>query len=257
MTDVLVCIKRVPIPGARIVLTDDEQSVNTRNLGFAVSPHEECAVEEAIRLTKTHGGMSTVLTLGTDDAIEQLRAALSMGMGRAILLESDGREWGTIATARAIVTAIRAQQDEGFDFDVILLGNESADTSGYQVGIRVAHALDVPCVSGIKSLEINGDTAIAKREVDGSWELFEVQLPAVFTIKEGINVPRYPTLPGRIKAKKQPVHRYKPEWYEGGLEKVKLMNPLEQSHTVEILGEGPETAPKIVELFKELGIVEV
>ena len=256
MTNVLVCIKRVPIPGSRIPLTEDQQAIDTQYLGFLVGPHEECAIEEAVRITEQHGGESSVLTLGPEAAIEQLRFAMSMGIQRAILLETDGREWGTRATQRAIVEAIEAQRSEGHTFDAILMGNESADTGGYQVGIRVAHALDLPCVTGIKSLEIDGDTAIVKREVGGTWEIFEVTLPAVFTIREGINVPRYPTVPGKIKAKKQPIQRYQPEWFADGLEKVKLMNPPEGDHTVEILGEGPEAAPKVVELLKELGIVD-
>jgi electron transfer flavoprotein beta subunit len=252
--NVLVCIKRVPETGARIVLTEDEQEIETRHLGFAISPHEECGVEEAIRLIEKHGGTSTVLTLGPEAAIEQLRFALAQGINRAVLLETDGSDWGPMATARAIVEAIPAQQTEGGDFDVLIFGNEAADTGGYQVGIRVAHALDLPCVSGIKSLEINNGTAIARREASGGWEIFEVSLPAVFTVKEGINLPRYPSLPGRLRAKKATIERVEPQRQEGGLEKVRLKVPTEQSSGAEILGEGPGAAPKIVELLKKLGV---
>src|SRR3954462_8120907 len=100
---VLVCVKRVPLTGGKMVLTEDEQALETRHLGFTISPHEECAVEEAVRLCERHGGGTTVLTLGPVEAEEQLRDALALGADRGILLESGGEEWDPQTTARAIV----------------------------------------------------------------------------------------------------------------------------------------------------------
>jgi electron transfer flavoprotein beta subunit len=160
-----------------------------------------------------------------------------------------------MATARAIVDAIMAQQAEVGAFEVLLFGNEAADTGGYQVGIRVAHALDWPCVTGIKALEINNGTAIAKREATGGWEVYQVPLPAVFMVKEGINLPRYPSLPGRLRAKRAKIERIEPQRNEGGLAKVRLKVPTDLSTGAEILGEGPEAAPKIVEVLKKAGVV--
>jgi electron transfer flavoprotein beta subunit len=186
--NILVCIKRVPATAGKIELTADEQSIDARYLGFTISPHEECAVEEAVRLVERYGGSSTVLTLGPAAAEEQLRDALAMGIDRAVLLETDGGEWDPGTTAAAIVAAVRAS---GQRFDLLLLGSEAADTGDYQVGVRVAHALDMPCVAGVKALEFKDGRALARRETGGGWELFEVDLPAVFTVKEGINLPRY------------------------------------------------------------------
>jgi electron transfer flavoprotein beta subunit len=256
--DVLVCVKRVPATGARIVLTADEQEIETRNLGFTISPHEECAVEEAVRLIEQHGGASTVLTLGPPPAIEQLRDALALGVDRAILLETDGSEWDPIATARAIVEAIHAQRAAGVEFDILLFGNEAADSGDYQVGIRVAHALDLPCVTGIKGLEVREGKALTRREASGGWNVFEVSLPAVFTVKEGINLPRYPSLPGRLKAKKKPVEQMEPEVdgdRRGGLEKLRLKLPPEQGGEVKVLGEGPAAVAQVVEILKALRVV--
>ena len=253
--NILVCVKRVPATGGKIMLTADEQEIDTRFLGFTISPHEECAVEEALRLIEAHGGSAAVLTLGPAAAEEQLRDALAMGIERAILLETDGREWDPTATAGAIVETIRAQRAAGRDFDLLLFGNEAADTGGYQVGIRVAYALDLPCVTGVKELEIRNGTAIAKREAAGGREIFEVPLPAVLTIKEGINLPRYPSMPGRLKAKKKTIEKINPPWNNGGLEKIRLKLPKEAEHQVEILGRGPEAAPKVVEVFQKLGLV--
>ena len=253
--NVLVCVKRVPATGGKITLTADEQEIDTHFLGFTISPHEECAVEEALRLVEAHGGSAAVLTLGPAAAEEQLRDALAMGIEHAILLETDGREWDPTATANAMVEVIRARRASGRDFDLLLFGNEAADTGGYQVGIRVAHALDLPCVTGVKELEIRNGIAMAKREAAGGREIFEVPLPAVITIKEGINLPRYPSMPGRLKAKKKVIEQTKPQWNNGGLEKVRLKLPKEQEHQVEIFGKGPEAAPKVVELLQRLGLV--
>ncbi len=255
--NVLACIKRIPVPGSKIMLTEDEQQVDTRSLMFDISPHEECAVEEAVRLIEKHGGSSTVFTLGPDAATEQLRNALTLGINHAVLIETDGAEWDPIATARAIVQAVRVQQNAGgFVFDVLLFGNEAADTGDYQVGIRVAHALDLPCVAGIKSLEIENGTAVVKRQTASGWETFEVTLPAVFTVKEGINLPRYPSLPSRLRAKKAAIERIEPQWDGGGLEKVRLKNPQQQDSHVEILGTGLEAVPKIVEILENLGVLQ-
>ena len=138
---------------------------------------------------------------------------------------------------------------------ILLFGNDAADTGDYQVGVRVAHSLDLPCVTGIKGLEITDSRAIARRESGDGWELFELSLPAVFTVKEGINLPRYPSLPGRLKAKKKPVEQLDPQGHGGGLEKVRLKTPPTQFTEVEILGEGPEAAPNIVAILKELRLV--
>jgi len=112
--NVLVCVKRVPATGSRIVLTEDGRHIDTKYLGFTVSPHEECAVEEAVRQIETHGGTSVVLTLGPEAAIEQLQDALAIGVERAILLETDADDWDASTTADAIVEAIRAEAQEDF-----------------------------------------------------------------------------------------------------------------------------------------------
>jgi electron transfer flavoprotein beta subunit len=253
--NVLVCVKRVPVTGGRISLTADQQEIDTRFLGFTVSPHEECAVEEAVRLIESQGGASVVLTLGPEAAAEQLRDALAMGIDRAVLLETDGREWDPVATSGAIVQAIRAQRAAGAEFDLVLFGNEAADTADYQVGIRVAYALGLPCVSGVKGLEIRDRTAVATREGPEGWEVFQVDLPAVITLKEGINLPRYPSIPGRLRAKKKPIERIELDWRSGGLERVRLRLPKEQDKVVEVLGKGPEAAPEVLKVLRVLGVV--
>jgi electron transfer flavoprotein beta subunit len=261
--NILVCVKRVPATGGRIVLTPDGSDIDVRYLGFTVSPHEECAVEEAVRIVEARGGSSAVLTLGPPAAEEQLRDAMAIGIERAILLETDGRDWDPVATAGAIVDAIRAQEASGAPFDLILFGNESADNGGFQVGIRAAAALGRPCVTGVKSLQI-GDSSgagdgmiVARREAPGGgWESFELRLPAVVTVKEGINLPRYPSVPGRLRARKKEIERSTPAWNTGGLEKIVLRLPQGEVTTAEILGRGAEAAPAVVDLLARIGVVD-
>ncbi len=170
---VLVCVKRVPAPGAKINVTPDGLAVDTAFLGFTMSPHEECAVEEAVRLVERHGGDTTVLTLGPKEAEEQLRYAASIGVKRGVLLPIEGGEWDPQRTAAAITAAIRDLEAADGPFDLVLFGNESADASGYQVGIRVAHALGRAMVNGIKAVEVDtaAGTVEARKAVDAGFEV--------------------------------------------------------------------------------------
>ena len=246
--NVLVCVKRVPETGARITLTPDAQAIDTALLGFTISPHEECAVEEALRIVEQHGGSTTVLTLGPAAAKEQLQNAMAMGVGSAVLLETDGSDWNAEATAAAIADAIRSQPAP---LDLLLFGNEAADTGDYQVGVRVAHALGLPCVSGIKGIAIADGKLTARREAGGGWEIFELPLPAVVAVKEGINLPRYASIQGRLRAKKATIERIEPQPRESALETVRLVVPPEQETHVQILSGGTEAAA----VLRELGLV--
>ncbi len=252
--NILVCVKRVPDIGSRIDLNQDRQTISTKNLGFCISPHEECAVEEAIQLVEKQGGKSTVLTLGPAEAEEQLRDCLARGIDRGILIETDGTEWDSKETAEAIKAVIRAETEKE-PIDLILFGNESADCGGCQVGIRVAHGLDMPCISSVKKLEIGDGNASASREVDSGWEIYDLPMPAVVTVKEGINLPRYPSLRGTMKAKKKPIVKTSSEKSGAGLQMQQLVHPPEQKKEVVMLGEGPQAATRIVEVLKALEVI--
>ncbi|HET7727410.1 MAG TPA: electron transfer flavoprotein subunit beta/FixA family protein [Candidatus Limnocylindrales bacterium] len=254
--NVLVCVKRVPATGGAITLTPDEQEIDTRHLGFTVSPHEECAVEEAVRIVEAHGGSSTVMTLGPAAAEEQLRDAMAIGIDRAILLETDGADWDPVATAAALVDAIRAAEAAGEPFDLLLFGNESADSGGYQVGIRVAEALGLPSLAGVKGIELGDGQVTARRAgARGSSEAYVIPLPALLAVQEGINLPRYPSVPGRLRARKKEIERIAPERRPGGPEKIRLRVPQERETQSEILGTGPAAAPRVVEILQQLGMV--
>jgi electron transfer flavoprotein beta subunit len=193
-----------------------------------------------------------VLTLGPSAAREQLQNALAMGIDTAVLLETDGDDWSAEETATSIAEAIRERPGP---LDLLLFGNEAADTGDYQVGVRVAHALGLPCVTGIKGIAIEEGRLTARREAAGGSEIFELPLPAVVTVKEGINLPRYASLPGRLRAKKTTIERIEPQRRASALETIRLVVPPERPSHVEILGRGAEAAPRVVEVLRDLGLV--
>jgi len=247
---ILVAVKRVPITGGKMVLTDDAQALETKHLGFTISPHEECAVEEAVRIVEVAGGEVVVLTLGPAEAEEQLRDCMAIGADRGILLETQGEEWDAQATAAAIVETIQTEEP----FDLLLFGSESADAGGYQVGIRVAHALELPVVTGLKKIELHDGAVRCERDVGGARDVYEAPLPALLTVLEGLNLPRYPSVPGRLRAKQKPLARTAVSPRGPRLEKLRFVVPEGQGKQAEILGEGAAAAARVVEVMQSLGV---
>jgi len=252
---ILVCVKRVPTVGGAITLTADRRAIDTKASGFTISPHEECAVEEAVRLVERFGGSVTVATLGPDAAQEQLRACLALGASAAVLLETaPGLEAGPIATAAAL-HAVAA--DGGFD--LVLLGNEASDTGDYQVGIRLAHLLGWPVATGIKALAIDdaGGSASASRTYQGVLETFALALPCVVTVKEGINLPRYPSLPGRLRAKRAAITRVPgpAAAADGDVRMTSLRVPDAPKKQAAVLGQGADAVPALIDVLVQLGVV--
>jgi len=248
---ILVCVKRVPAPGARIVLTDDGRSIDTGLLSFTVSPHEECAVEEGVRLAEANDGTVTVLTLGPPEAEEQLRSALAVGAHEALLITTDGADWDPMSTASAIAGAIGEMESSDGVFDLILFGNESADSGGYQVGIRVAHKLGRPIVSGVKGIDVSDGEMELRRDTTTGSEVYKLALPAIAAVKEGINLPRYPTLKGRLNAKKVEVQNLARDRVGSGQTMVRLRTPVQEVSATTILG----GAAEVVDLLEELQVV--
>jgi electron transfer flavoprotein beta subunit len=249
--EVLVCVKRVPTVGGAIALTGDGRGIDTRMSGFTISPHEECAVEEAVRLCERYGGSVTVVSLGPAEAEEQLRSCLALGASSAVLLQTGGEEFGPMATAAALHSVAASG-----GFDLVLLGNEAADTGDYQVGVRLAHLLGWPVATGVKALSVSAASLEARREYRGVTEAFSLPLPAVVTVKEGINLPRYPSLPGRLRAKRAAVTRVPvPFTADPGLRMTSLRVPPAARRQATVLGHGADAVPALVSVLVGLGVV--
>ena len=255
MTNPLVCVKRVVDATSEVVLTDDEQGVDGRYAGFTTSAHEECAVELAVRIAADAGGTATVMTLGDDDAVEQLRAALAVGCAAATHVVADPQAFGPADVAREIAAVVHDHEAAGTPHGLVLLGNDAADTGDFQVGIRLAYELGWPVVNGVSSVTVaDGEVTASGSGPDGH-ETFRLPLPAVVTVLEGGVEPRYPSVPGRMKAKKVPIEERRPTADPVGPSRVRLVLPPPSPSTVQVLGKGPEAAPAVVDLFEQLGVL--
>jgi electron transfer flavoprotein beta subunit len=254
MVNVLVCVKRVPDSSSQVVLTPDNQAVDGRMAGYTISPHEECAIELAVRIADATSGQATVLTLGPAEASEQLRTALALGCSAAVHIEADGVAFGPADVAREIAAVVRAHGDEGRGYDLVLLGNDASDTGDFQVGIRLAYALGLPVVNGVSTIEVADGVASAHVDGPEGPETYSVPTPMVATVLEGGVEPRYPTLKGRMAAKKIEIESRTPTTTPVGSGRVQLKLPPPSPSTVEILGEGPEAATAVVDLFEKLGV---
>ncbi|KRF12459.1 electron transfer flavoprotein subunit alpha [Nocardioides sp. Soil797] len=256
MVDVLVCVKRVPDSSGQVLLTDDAQAVDARYVGSTLSEHENCAVELAAQLVEADGGTVSLVSIGAAETVEQLRSALAVGAGAATLVETDLRDFGPSDIAHEIAEVVRAHAEAGRTHDLVLLGNDAADTGDFQVPVRLAHALGRPVVTGIRTVSIQDGRAIAHGDApDGGRETFDLPLPAVVAVSEGGVSPRYPTIKGRMGAKKVEIEMRQPSRAPVGSGRVRLTLPPPTPSSVQVLGEGPEAAPAVVDLFQSLGVL--
>ncbi|KML34397.1 electron transfer flavoprotein subunit beta/FixA family protein [Rossellomorea marisflavi] len=188
---------------------DTEEKISIQNgriaedgAEFIINPYDEYAVEEAIQVRDNHGGDVTVVTVGGEESEKQLRTALAMGADKAVLINTeDDLDHGDQFTTATILAEYLKDQE----VDLILAGNVAIDGGSGQVGPRVAEQLDIPFVTTITKLEIAGETVTVTRDVEGDSEVIETSLPLLVTAQQGLNEPRYPSLPGIMKAKKKPL----------------------------------------------------
>jgi electron transfer flavoprotein beta subunit len=252
---VLVCVKRVPDVAGEVMLTADEQSVDARHVGYTVSNHESSAVELAIRIADATGGSVTLLTVGPQDAVEQLRSLLALGCHAATLVEADPVALGPADVAREIAAVIQDHAANRVGYDLVLLGNDAADSGDFQVGIRLAYALGWPVVNGASVVETAEGRAITRGDGPDGEETFSVPLPAVVTVLEGGVEPRYPSLKGRMAAKKIEIETRSVATEPQGTGRVKLLVPPAAPSNVEVLGEGPAAAPAVVDLLESMKVL--
>jgi electron transfer flavoprotein beta subunit len=252
---ILVCIKRVPDSSGQILLTDDAQGIDARFVGFTVGDHENSAIELAIRVADATGGTVTLLTVGPADAVDQLRGALALGGHAAVLVEADPAALGPADVAHEIAQVITERAGSGTDYDLVLLGNDAPDSGDFQVPIRLAYALGRPIVTGASTVEVADEAVIAHVDNPEGEETYTVPLPAIVSVLEGGVEPRYPTLKGRMSAKKVEIETRTITREPVGAHRVKLLLPPAESSTVEVLGEGPEAAGAVVDLLERLAVI--
>ncbi len=254
---VLVAVKRVPDSSSEVLLTADAQAVDGSKAGFTTSPHEECAVEIATQIVGAGegGGEATVVTLGDRDAVEQLRNALAVGCTQATHVVAEAHALGPADVARELAAVVKDHEAAGRTHDLVLLGSDASDTGDFQVGIRLAYELGRPVVNGATTVTVEDGVAIAVGKGPEGQETYRVPLPAVITIREGGVEPRYPSVKGRMAAKKVQIEEREPVTEHRGPQRVKLLLPPPTPSSVQILGEGAEAAPAVVDLFEQLGVL--
>lgn len=201
--NILVLVKQTFDTEEKIVINNG--TISQDGVEFILNPYDEYAVEEAIKIKEESGAEVTVLTVGPERSENVLRTALAMGADKAVLVELEA-EADDYNIAKLIIAAIK-----GNEYDLILGGNMSVDSGSSQVAARVAEELDIPHVSAITKLSLDGNQATVERDVEGDVEILEVKLPFLATAQQGLNEPRYPSLPGIMKAKKKPLERYQAE----------------------------------------------
>jgi electron transfer flavoprotein beta subunit len=251
---VLVCVKRVPDVSGEVMLTEDGQQVDARHVGFTLSDHENCAVELAVQVAQAGEGQVTVVSVGAPESVEQIRSALGVGCTAAVLVEADPASLGPADVAHEIAEVVRDHESRGTSYDLVLLGNDAADSGDFQVPVRLAHELGRPVVTGIKTATVTDGVARLRGDGPDGTETYEVPLPAVVSVMEGGVEPRYPTISGRMRAKKVEVETRTPSREPVGSGRLKLTLPPPTRSTAQMLGEGPAAAPAVVDLLEQLGV---
>jgi len=246
----IVCMKRVPDSATRVKVGPGGSKIDPAGIKYEVNPYDEFALEEAIRRREAaESGTVTVISLGPAGTTEALRQALAMGADEAVHLVSEGSHDG-IVVARALADEISERP-----YDLVLFGKQAIDDDNMQVPQMVAELLGLPCAAVVVDLEIADGRAVAKREVEGGYEVVEFSLPAVVSAQKGLNEPRLPKLKGIMAAKKKPLEEKAVTLAPSTLELVSLEEP-PAAAAGRIVGEGADAVPDlIVALREEAGVL--
>jgi electron transfer flavoprotein beta subunit len=203
--NILVCVKQVPDTAIAVRLDAEQKSIDRSGITYVVNPYEEYAIEAGLQLKEEYGGEVTLVTMGPERADEALRTGLAMGADKGVHICDPALEGSdTLVTAKVLAAAIK-----GLPHDIVLCGKVAVDDNTGQVGPALAELLGIPHVSGATTLEVDDASkkATATREIEGGFMRLEVPIPAVITAEKDLNAPRYPSLPGIMKAKAKPVDR--------------------------------------------------
>jgi electron transfer flavoprotein beta subunit len=206
---IIVCVKEVPDTAVALKIRDGISEIETENVPWVINPYDEYAVEEALRIKEKFGGDITVITFGSDRADSFLKSCIALGSDRAIrITDKSVKDRDSLVISKILAKAIK-----NMEYDIIICGKESVDYGYTQTGQAIAEILQIPCIYAIKKLDISHSTkeAVCHREIEGGAEVVKCSLPAVFTAQKGLNVPRYASLSGIMKAKKTKIEILEPD----------------------------------------------
>lgn len=251
--NIVVCLKQTFDTEAKIGM-DSQGNIDSNGVNLVINPYDEYAIEEALKLKEKFGGEVTLVSVGKERTQESLRTALAMGCDRAILVSEPGLE----SPDEGVVAEILAKAVSEIPYDIILAGRIAVDDGSGQVAVRLAEALNIPSVSSIIKLEVEDNKAEVIREIDGGTELIDVSLPALLTAQKGLNIPRYPSMMGIMKAKKKEIKIL--TLADLGLNTADLHNqmniikfslPSTRNGGVKLTGEACDTARELARLLRE------
>ena len=258
--NIFVFVKRVPDTESKIRINRETDRIVEEGLKYILSPYDEYAVEEALRIREANGGKVTIVSVGSEESFIILKKCLAMGADEALLLKDEISEtYDGLRTAKIIA---RALEKKFSDYNLLLFGKQSMGADNAQIPSMVAELLELPQVNVVTKLEIDGNKGVAHREIEGALEKVAFSLPSVISAQKGLNEPRYETLKGIMAAKKKeiPVLSFedlelKEEDLTFGLEIVKMESPPERQ-AGKIIEEEPEgAAKKLVEFLRQVAKV--
>lgn len=243
--NIAVCVKQVPDTETRIKLSDDKKTVNESDINFILNPYDEFAVEEALKLKETHGGEVTVYSVGPERIGSAIRSALAMGADKAVRIHAAANPQDPVAVA-----SVLAEELKKTHYDLILMGKQAIDDDHAQIPSILGQKMDLPAVTVVIKLEIDGNKVVAEREIDGAHEIIECELPAIIGAQRGLNEPRYASLKGIMKAKKIPIEEVQGAIPADQLEIVGFDYPPQKS-AGKIVGEDADAVPELLRLLHE------
>lgn len=243
--NIITCIKEVPDTEAYIKVGADAKSISEANVTFIMNPYDEYAVEEALKIQESKGGEITAVTIGGERSAETLRYAVAMGVNKAIRIKNENPIYDCLAIAKLYAALVK-----DMTYDLVLLGKETIDDGCTQVGPMLGELLNIPCVTAVTKLEIADGKVLASREVGGGTETIEAALPCIITAQKGLNEPRYPSLRGKMMAKKAEID-VKEISIENVAVEIKEMQAPPARGEAKVVGEGVEAVPELVRLLKE------
>ncbi|CAM3877779.1 electron transfer flavoprotein subunit beta/FixA family protein [Nocardiopsis rhodophaea] len=201
--NIVVLVKQVPDTATERKLSSDDNTLDRAASDGVINELDEYAIEEALLLKEKHGGEVTILTMGPDQATDSIRKALSMGADKAVHLVDDELHGSdALQTAYALSQALRK-----VGFDLVVLGSESTDARTGVVGAALAEYLGAPQLTLAGKVDVDGSAIKVQRQTDYGYDVVEAQLPAVVSVVEKINEPRYPSFKLIMQAKKKPVEK--------------------------------------------------
>ncbi|HPN36622.1 MAG TPA: electron transfer flavoprotein subunit beta/FixA family protein [bacterium] len=243
---IIVCIKQVADTEASIQISADGKSIVETGVKFIMNPYDEFAVEEALRIKETgNESLVKVIGVGPERTIEALRSACAMGADEVLLLKTEAPVYDALALAGALADAIKKEP-----FDLILLGKETIDDGNGEIGPMLAEMLQIPCMTVITRLKVQGGLAVAEREGEKGIEGLTAPLPLVITCQKGLNEPRYPSIRGVMAAKKREIPVQPAVLTPAAIEVHGLALPA-QRQAGRVIGEGAAAVPELIRLLKE------